>query len=257
MPCYNPGAGLTVTLDSLRRQSEPFRLFVVDDGSSAKPDYRPLLADFDHELIELPHNVGVNLVRNAGLERILAEGFPYVALIDCGDAMVPERLKLQRAFLEANPATAIVGGWIELSYAETGRTFDIRWPCDNAAICKGLWSNMSVTHPALMIRAAVFRSIGLYTADYEAAEDYDFCRRAMRAGFRFHNLDRLLLHKYETRESISWRKRRAQLRSRWRIQWAYRDLANVDCLKGLVKTGLIRAVPDGLAPRLKALLGRS
>jgi GT2 family glycosyltransferase len=256
MPSYNPGEGLAVTLDSLRRQGVPFRLFVVDDGSPQKPDYRPLLRDFDHELIELPRNVGVNLVRNAGLERILAEGFPLVALIDCGDAMAPDRLKLQAGYLQSHPETDIVGAWIEMHYSETGRSFEIHWPIDDAAIRRDLWTNMSITHPVLMIRAEVFRKVGLYTAQYEAAEDYDFCRRAMKAGFRFHNIDRLLLYKYETRDSISWRKRRAQLKSRWRIQWAYRDLTNPHCLKGLIKTGLILAVPDGLAPRIKALLGR-
>ena len=256
MPSYNPGEGIHMTLNSLRSQSVPFKLFVVDDGSPAKPDYRKLLQGFDYHLIELPNNVGVNEVRNPGLAQILREGFDYVALIDCGDAMTPRRLALQKTYLDENPEIDIVGSWIEMNYEETGRKFDIHWPIDSDEITRGLWVNMSVTHPALMLRSAVFKTVGFYTGSFEAAEDYDFLRRAMKAGCRFHNIDEKLLIKYETKDSISWRKRRAQLKSRLRIQWRYRNLTNPLCIAGLLKTAAILVVPDRLAPSIKAVIGQ-
>jgi glycosyltransferase involved in cell wall biosynthesis len=44
MPVYNPGEALAMTLESLRQQTVPFRLYLVDDGSCSKPDYDELLA---------------------------------------------------------------------------------------------------------------------------------------------------------------------------------------------------------------------
>ncbi len=35
MPAYNPGPEIAHTLDSLRAQTVPFKLFVIDDGSAA------------------------------------------------------------------------------------------------------------------------------------------------------------------------------------------------------------------------------
>ena len=46
LPSYNPGPELQWTLDSLRAQTVPFKLFLVDDGSDPRPDYAPLLAGF-------------------------------------------------------------------------------------------------------------------------------------------------------------------------------------------------------------------
>jgi glycosyltransferase involved in cell wall biosynthesis len=38
LPSYNPGPEIVGTLDSLRAQSIPFRLFLVDDGSAVQTD---------------------------------------------------------------------------------------------------------------------------------------------------------------------------------------------------------------------------
>ncbi len=82
---------------------------------------------------------------------------------------------------------------------------------------------MPVSHPALMIRSAVFHDIGHYSKRHEAAEDYDLIRRAADAGFSIDNVQEVLLRKIETRNSISWKKRDAQLMSRLAIQWEHRD----------------------------------
>jgi GT2 family glycosyltransferase len=141
-------------------------------------------------------------------------------------------------------------------YTETDRRFTMEWPIEHGDIVRGLWKNMTLSHPALMIRTESFRKLGHYSPHYDAAEDYELCRRAMRGGYRFHNIGEVLLIKTETRDSISWRKRRIQLKSRLRIQWRYRNLLNMHSIAGLLKTTAILMVPDSLAPRLKALISR-
>ena len=251
MPAYNPGNEIIETLDSLRKQTEPFKLFVIDDGSAQKPDYDSLLKGFDYHLIISPRNLGVNEARNPALQQILTEGFPYIALIDCGDIALPNRLAVQKACLQANPAIAILGSWIELIYTETHKQFVMEYPAGLAANQQTLWSKMPISHPALLIRSEVFRRIGLYSKRFEAAEDYDMIRRAADAGFGIDNVQEILLHKIETRDSISWKKRSAQLKSRFAIQWQYRDLTNMHCIAGLLRTSLIRITPAKIIRQIK------
>ncbi len=255
MPSYNPGDDLAPTLASLRKQTIPYHLFLVDDGSPRKPDYAVALAGLPHTLIELPKNAGITGALNAGLAEIYKHDFKYIARMDCGDEMTPDRLELQVAYLDAHPEIDIVGSWIEMVYTESNRRFVLAWPTEHEGITQRLWTNMSLSHPALTLRTSSLKALGNYSNEYDAAEDYELCRRAMKRNFKLHNIGKVLLLKTETRDSISWRKRRTQLMSRWRIQWAYRNLANPRCLMGLVKTGLVLAVPDGLAPRLKAIVG--
>lgn len=257
IPSYNPGEGLLLTLASLRRQTAPYQLFLVDDGSKRKPDYKAVLAGVPHTLIELPTNVGITRALNAGLEAILKTDCAYIARMDCGDEMAADRLELQSRFLDHHADTSIVGSWIEMFYTETGGRFTLKWPVEHDGIVQGLWKNMALTHPALMFRRQVFEKLGDYSTGYEAAEDYELCRRAMAAGLRFHNIPKVLLIKTETRDSISWRKRRRQLLSRLKAQWRYRNLRKAQSIKGMVKTAVTLMVPSGMAQRLKALTARS
>lgn len=243
MPAYNPGSEIGLTLDSLRAQTVPFKLFVIDDGSARKPDYAALLKGFDHHLILSPRNLGVNEARNPALQKILDEGFDYIALIDCGDVCMPERLAVQGTFLDANPGIAIVGSNVELVYGPERQNAILKFPETPEGVRRSMLSIMPVSHPALMIRSEVFRTIGLYSSRFEAAEDYDMIRRADRAGFAITNLHEILVRKIETSESISVKKRDKQLRSRLAIQRHYMDWVNPVAWKGLARTAALIVTP--------------
>lgn len=256
MPAYNPGNEIIETLNSLRKQTEPFKLFVIDDGSAQKPDYDSLLKGFDYHLIISPRNLGVNEARNPALQQILSEGFPYIALIDCGDIAFPKRLTVQKACLQANPDIAILGSWTELTYTETGQQLIMKYPAGLAANLQAMWFKSPTSHPTLLIRSEVFRRIGLYSTRFEAAEDYDMIRRAAAAGFGIDNLQEILLRKIETRNSISWKKNSVQLKSRLAIQWQFRDLTNMHCIAGLLRTSIIRITPARIIRNLKHALSK-
>jgi glycosyltransferase involved in cell wall biosynthesis len=257
LPAYNPGAGLVQTLDSIRKQTVPYQLFLVDDGSKVKLDYKVALKGIPHTLIELPKNVGITLALNAGLAEILKGDFKYVARMDCGDEMTPDRLALQKQYMDAHGEIDILGSWIEMVYTEVDRRFVLDWPIDHDNITRDLWKNMSLSHPAMMVRTSSWRKLGAYSVSYEAAEDYELVRRAMQGGYRFHNLGKVLLIKTENRDSISWRKRRRQLFSRLKAQWRYRKLGNPACVKGLVKTAITLLIPTPMVHWLKAVFAKN
>jgi glycosyltransferase involved in cell wall biosynthesis len=243
MPVYNPGPDISLTLDSLKKQYVAFKLYVIDDGSAQKPDYASLLAGVDHHLILSPQNIGVNEARNPALQVILQAGHKYIALIDCGDIARPERLKLQKDFLDNTANVDVVGSAIRQVFVVSNIEFPLGFPLSPDDVQRVSWAKLPLSHPTLMLRSDVFRKVGLYSGAFHAAEDYEFARRALKAGVRFANLPDILLDKIETSDSVSHRKRRTQIRSRLAIQWRYRDLSNPLCILGMMRTLLISVTP--------------
>src|SRR5271170_1880361 len=109
MTAYNAEKTIRRALDSLRRNREPFDLLIVDDCSG-----RPL-AEFlgpmgeGVEIVRPEKNLGVAGAKNFGLERLLAEPYQFVAMMDADDISHPDRLTKQVAFLKAHPNVALVG----------------------------------------------------------------------------------------------------------------------------------------------------
>lgn len=252
LPCYEPGEEIVWTLDSLRMQGVAFKLFVTDDGSRKKPDYQGLLEGFDYELIEMPENVGVCTVRNESITRALEQQFDYIAIIDCGDWAHPTRLERQLEFLEAHADIAAIGSAVELLDDEMNYLHDYFPPTGSDEIKSSLFYGLAFKHPAMMFRASLFRAIGVYSAEYDAAEDYELVRRAAFT-HRFANLPVVLLRKVESMTSVSSTRRSNQLISRLRIQWRYRELSRLHCWAGMLKTLLVLSLPTSLVQRLKPL----
>jgi glycosyltransferase involved in cell wall biosynthesis len=243
MPAYNPGPDIALTLNSLKNQQIDFKLYVIDDGSARKPEYKSLLAEFDHHLILSPQNIGVNEARNPALRAILAAGHKYVALIDCGDIARPSRLKLQKDYLDKNPQIDGVGSAIRQVFVVSNIEFPLGFPETQEEFRNVSWAKLPLSHPTLMVRSGVFRDVGLYSGEFHAAEDYELIRRALSMGKQFANLPDVLLDKIETSDSVSHQKRRTQLKSRFAIQWRYRDLSNPRCILGMIRTAIIWTTP--------------
>jgi glycosyltransferase involved in cell wall biosynthesis len=249
MPVFNPGEALAMTLESLRRQTVPFRLYLVDDGSSSKPDYDELLRGFDYRLIALEENRGVSIAANTGIDAALGTGHAFIARMDCGDWCHPQRLELSRSFLLANPSVDLVGTWAVINSQNTGLNYLFTPPARTDALVQRLKYTMPFINPSIMARSRVFQALGLYSA--EVAEDYEFCCRAARAGLGLANIPKFLLRKIEDASSISVRRRRAQLWSRLRIQWFYRD-GSIHCVLGMLRTLMLFLTPPMILRRAKA-----
>jgi glycosyltransferase involved in cell wall biosynthesis len=252
MSVYNPEIGdLVRSLDGLRSQDVPFHLVLVDDGSPDVPDYEKLMSGLSHTLIKLPKNRGIPGAVNIGLDAIRDKHFKYIARLDCDDVMLPDRLRIQRAFLAANPDVALVGSDYDLVYTNFGTKFIFRNPNDDKAIRDRLFYNPSVPQPTWMFRADVLWELGPYSEEYMAAEDYEFIRRVGWRGYKIANIPEVLLLKIESGNSISQRKYRTQRVSRLRIQWRYRDFSNPHFYLGISRTLLQLFIPRTMWHHMK------
>lgn len=250
MPVYNPDEALALTLESLQQQTVPFRLYLVDDGSSSKPDYDELLRGFDYRLIALKENRGIAGALICGLEAALLAGHAFIARMDCGDWCHSERLALSQQFLHAHPDIDLMGTWTMITSKNTGSNYLFAPPTDHSRLVRRLYYGMAFIHPAMMIRARLFQAIGCYSLDYEAAEDYELCRRAAKAGLILANYPQVLVRVFQNANGLSVRKRRLQLWSRLRIQWHYRDWS-IYCVLGMLRTLLLFLTPRVILRRAK------
>jgi glycosyltransferase involved in cell wall biosynthesis len=212
----------------------------VDDGSTP-PLETVLCPQSNMRIIRLDQNVGITGALNRGLRYILDHGYEYVARLDSDDAVLPERLTIQRAFLDEHPDIAVVGSWGEVVSEQGAPVFYLNHPTDYPQILRKLRHNNCFLHPSLMFRAHIFREAGVYSENYPSAEDYELmCRFAGR--YRVANLPQYLIRYTLTGSGISLSKRRQQLESRLKIQWKYRDFGMPDFYLGLLRTIVLRFV---------------
>ncbi len=136
----------------------------------------------------------------------------------------------------------------DMSYAH-----DYFPPQDAEAIRKSLFYGLAFKHPSMMFRAQVFKDFGLYSPDFEAAEDYELVRR-IALSHDLANLPVVLLKKVESVNSVSATRRTAQLLSRLRIQWLYRDFLSQHFWAGLIKTMIVLALPTNWVKRVQPFI---
>lgn len=188
LPVYNGEQYIAEAVTSILEQTyTDFELLVMDDGST---DGTPqVLAPF------AARDARVRLYRreNRGLIATLNEGLAMastelVARMDADDHAMPERLALQKAFMDAHPQVAVCGTGMEMY--ESGRVVTPRYSAPFDVLC--LFGS-PLAHPTVMFRRSVVLGLGGYAADMPAGEDYDLWCRIAAAGYSMDNLPQTLL----------------------------------------------------------------
>jgi glycosyltransferase involved in cell wall biosynthesis len=107
-------------------------------------------------------NFGINFCKNE-----------YIARFDQDDVMFPERLTLQRDYLDSHTGIALIGGGVEI-ISEGGTHIGFHsYPNDSKSITKELLRGNCFAHPAVMFRKSKVLEAGGYSSTFAHAEDYD------------------------------------------------------------------------------------
>jgi glycosyltransferase involved in cell wall biosynthesis len=255
IPVFNDAGRLAGTLHSLRDQGVPVVVVIVDDGSippiaTSAPAVGPDVVILRHD-----DNHGIERALNLGLQYIQSRGIRYVARLDNGDHCAPGRLARQRAVLESDDDVHLVGSAVEWRDDGGRLRFTRTFPTSHEAIVRALHHTTAFIHPSVMFRTSVLSTVGPYSTDYPAAEDFEFfCRIARR--HRVANLaETLVVTRFDPR-GLSMRRRRAQLISTLRIQLRFFEPAVWTSYYGVLKTLGRFAVPYSWLVALKGLASR-
>ena len=188
LPAYNAEPFITEAVMSILQQSYTnFVLLIIDDGSTDRT------GEILEELASRDGRIALYRRENRGLIATLNEGLSLcrtelVARMDADDIALPDRLVMQKDFMDAHPDVAVCGTSIIVHESGEVRAFPIDAPFDILCL---FFSPLA--HPSVMLRKTVIRNLGGYRAEMVAAEDYDLWIRLLAKGFHMANLAEPLL----------------------------------------------------------------
>jgi hypothetical protein len=202
LPVYNGREYLAEAINSVLSQSYgDFELIAINDGSTDGSG--AVLEKITDPRLRVFHqsNQGLAATLNRGIA--LAQG-KYIARQDQDDVCFPERFQKQIEFLDAHPEIGMVGTAAEIWVGNERTDRLLAHPTEDAAIKFGMLFNNYFVHSSMMIRRAVFDTIGVYSEDKsrQPPEDYELWSRVIRS-FKVANLPDVLLAYREVPSSMS------------------------------------------------------
>ncbi|MFV0294113.1 MAG: glycosyltransferase [Paracoccus sp. (in: a-proteobacteria)] len=242
LPVFRDQKGLTETLETLAKDSFPFDIVAVDDGSPEPVQVNPQYGSHKVTLRRLGRNQGIEYALNAGIEAIFERGYPYIARLDCGDIPLPGRFEKQLAFMQANPNTGIVGTWARCVNDSGDYLFTLRFPTKPEDMQRRQRYVPALLHPTIMIRSEAMREVGLYSDRYKTAEDYELFMRMSRH-FRIANIPEVLTQYIVSETGTTAARRKHNLVSRLRIQRDNFDWTDPHAYLGIARTVIFMAIP--------------
>lgn len=210
---HNGARYLEESLRSVMGQSlRNIEIVAVDDSSTdATPEILARLSKEDPRLriLTTPENLRLAGALNYGLDHARA---PLVARMDDDDISYPERLEIQKRYMDAHPGTTLVGASVDWLDDDAKRTrqsvrsrdaFAIRWAARFA---------LNITHPTFMFRRSTPSGTPVrYDPEMHVAQDYDLVTRLLMDGSEVICLPEVLLAFRRHGASISRKKGKEQL----------------------------------------------
>lgn len=198
IPVYNGQQYIKSAIDSILSQTlKNFELIIIDDGSSdGTPEIITKYAKHDSRIIfKSRDNVGM-VATMKELEEMAA--CRYVARMDADDIAMPNRLLMQKKFLDTNPEFVLVGSQIIQIDSKNNKIGRPNLPTSHDEILNGLLlkpdsTPVPIIHPTVMIRRSSLLSVGGYDPSLTASEDRDLWLKLSSIG-KLANLPETLLH---------------------------------------------------------------
>lgn len=177
---YNRGSEVDVTLRSMIATSDrTTQIIAVDDGST--DDTYQQLMKFKSNQVEIISG------NNRGLTRCLYETFEnveseYIAICGSGDICHPDRLKVQVAFMDANPHITFCGTASRNIDAITRAEVDIQDYTERELTAQDFFHSPPFTHGSVIIRTDAYKKVGGYDQRFYFSQDWDLWFRLLSIG---------------------------------------------------------------------------
>lgn len=179
MPAYNAEKYIAEAIESILGQTfGDFEFIILNDCSTDRTE-EIIRSYTDSRIVYLKNeqNMGVAATLNRGLS--VAKG-EYIARMDADDISLPERFEKQVAFLDKDPAVAVLGTGLE-RFDASGSLGILQPATDPEQMHIDLLFSCGLAHPSVMMRASAVRELGGYDLAFEGLEDYElWCRVARK-----------------------------------------------------------------------------
>ena len=193
MTVYNTELYLKDAIESILSQSfSDFELVIVDDGST---DHCPqILNDFclrDSRIkVITQKNSGIGAATQRAISECCGQ---YIVIMDSDDISLPQRLALQKKYLDQHPDIDAVGSQWQMLGTNGENIGTDTHPTDSKTIKALMFAYFSLHHPTTMIRKSAIEKVGGYSVDRSClVPDYEFFMRLQLNGSQFANLPQIL-----------------------------------------------------------------
>ncbi len=208
LPFYNAESTLHRAIESILNQAEEdFELILVDNNSN---DGSRLIAEkfskTDSRIILL-NETGKGVVYASNSGAAIARG-KYVSRMDADDEALPNKLFVQKTYLDANPHCAAVAGLAEhipFSKHSLGFSRFVEWSnsiLTYEQILNNRFIEMPVINPTLVWRRDAAKQYGLYR-NGNFPEDYEMILRWLDAGARIEKVPEIVLKWYDSETRLT------------------------------------------------------
>jgi glycosyltransferase involved in cell wall biosynthesis len=212
MPVYNGEKFIDYAISSILSQTfRKFELIIINDAST--DNTQNLIHKYVDTRISIIHNdvnMGPSLSRNKGLSK--AKGI-YIASLDSDDMAYPERLAVEKDYLDAHPEVALVGTACEI-IDEEGSLIRVCFPPVDPVVIKWLLLfDNPLVHSSVMYRRDWALQAGGYDPALSLSEDYALWSKLAIS----HPLAQIpeVLTKYRICQSSLMRRENTALRKCW------------------------------------------
>ena len=173
---------------------DDFEFILVDDGSTdgSLGRLHELAARDQRVRVFAPGRLGAAAAYNFGVAQATGE---YIARQDFDDRSYPDRLRLQVALLDADPALGLVGGSYVLVDERRGERYVRMPPTEHAAIVAAMARYVPIAHTVATFRRRAWEEVGGYPVVNNLI-DLRFYLRVARAGWHFGSVPEVLGEHY-------------------------------------------------------------
>jgi len=190
IPTYNYARYVAAAVESVLSQSfDDLEIVVVDDGST--DETRETLRHLSTRIRYVPQaHRGLAATRNAGIR--VSRG-RYLAFLDSDDLWLPDKVSMQVARLDAEPAVGLVYTEATLFNDESPTEIPHSFWSDHPSgkILPRLLRHNVVPSPTPMVRRELFEQVGPFDERLSACEDWDMWIRIAQVS-EFSYVDRVL-----------------------------------------------------------------
>jgi glycosyltransferase involved in cell wall biosynthesis len=190
--CFNSGAVLSPTIESVLAQTFSRIEYVVIDGGSTDGslellrDYEPNFAGRMHWFSE--PDAGIYDAMNKGVRRAHGD---YVAFVNSGDWYERNGIELLVQAAETAHYDIAFGGM----YRHGGALGEFVESCPAQPMSlEPLMRSMPACHEAILFRRDLHDRFGDYRVDYKVAGDYEFLLRCLKSGATTVRVDAPIVH---------------------------------------------------------------
>lgn len=207
MPVYGQAHFIETALKSLRCQTEPLQLAILD----ATPDdsVQKVLQNYQ-DIIHYHYHHPDN-----GQTAAIQEGWnntsnEIVAWLNADDYYFPETLKKVANIFAQHPDVDVVYG--HTAFVDTEGNFQAYLPMRSEAYISGLKNNCIISQPSCFVRRKAMEQVGKLNQQLHYVMDWDLWLRLYKAGKKFYFLDELLsaVRVYPETKTSSGAKKRFQ-----------------------------------------------